>query len=131
MRTYKCKIDDLGETVNKILTEYADDVAEGTKEAVKAVAKIAKQETQAGSPVGSGKYKRGWTVREENLSRIQTSAIVHNRSAYQLAHLLEKGHALVKGGRTIGQVKAIPHIEKAERKAIKNLEEAIRQIAER
>lgn len=132
-RTYKAKPDELKKVMNEILQEYGDNVTEGVKAATKAVAKIAMQETKAKSPVGTGpkkgRYKKGWRVKEESLNRLQSTAIVHNRTDYQLAHLLEKGHALKRGGRTYGKVKAIVHIEPAEQRAIKNLEEAVRRIA--
>lgn len=147
-RTYKAKPDELKKVMNEILQEYGDNVTEGVKAATKAVAKIAMRETKARSPVHKGAYvtkkgtplkrkgkrkpgtyKKGWRVKEESLNRLQTSAIVHNRTDYQLAHLLEKGHALKRGGRTYGKAKDIVHIEPAEQRAIKNLEEAVRRIA--
>ena len=131
MRTYRVKLSQFDKAVEEILTDYGNNVTEGTKAAVKEVAKIARKETKEGSPVRSGRYAKGWRVQEEAVDRIQSVAIVHNRTDYQLAHLLEKGHALRRGGRTYGAVRAIPHIEKAEKNAIKNLEEAIRRIAEK
>lgn len=101
-------------------------MTEATREAVYKVAEIAKQETKAGANVRTGKYRSGWAVKKDAASRLRTEAIVHNRSRYQLAHLLEKGHALRGGGRA----PAFPHIEPAEKKAIKNMEEAIKKIAE-
>ena len=132
-RTYRTKPDQLSKVIDDVLTEYGNNVTAGVKEATKRVAKIAMQETKAKSPVGTGpkkgRYKKGWRVKEEVLSRLQSGAIVHNRTDYQLAHLLEKGHALRRGGRTYGQTKAIVHIAPAEQQAIKNLEEAVRRIA--
>ena len=94
----------------------------------------AKEEVKAGSPVGKytkhkGRYKKGWAVKEETVSRLQAKAIVHNRTDYQLAHLLEKGHVLKRGGRTLGRVPAQVHIAPAEEHAIKNFEEAVEKIA--
>lgn len=123
------KPSELDKAVKDILAEYGDNVTEGVKAAVKRVAKIANKETKAGSNVKTGAYKKGWAVKEEAIDRLQTTAIVHNRTRYQLAHLLEKGHALRRGGRTYGSVKAFPHIEKAEKNAIMNLEKAVEQIA--
>ena len=129
MRTYKAKLTDLDKVMNEILAEYAGQMTEGTKEAVKIVAENAKEETKAGSPVGKGKkrgkYRRGWTVRNEE-ERLSISSIVHNRTDYQLAHLLEKGHALRQGGRS----PAIPHIEPAEQKAIKELQRMVEKLAQ-
>ncbi len=122
------KLDGFTQAVEQILQEYAGNVTEGTKAAVKKVAEQAKKETQAASPRRTGRYKRGWAVKEE-VQRLSSEAIVHNRTSYQLTHLLEKGHAVKRGGRTIGQAYAHPHIRDAEQNAIKNLQEAIEKIA--
>ena len=122
------RLDGFTQAVEQILQEYAGNVTEGTKAAVKKVAEQAKKETQAASPRRTGRYKRGWAVKEE-VQRLSSEAIVHNRTSYQLTHLLEKGHALKRGGRTIGHVRAFPHIGPAEERAIRNLEEAVERIA--
>lgn len=129
MSRRKVKINDFGDALSKILEDYGDNFSEKMHAAVLEAAEIAKQETKAGAPTKSGKYKRGWTVKENAASRLRTEAIVHNRTAYQLAHLLEKGHALKKGGRSIGQVAPIVHIKPAEEHAIKNMEKAVEEIA--
>lgn len=130
MSRRRVKIDDLGAAISEILDEYGDHVGKATREAVKKVAKIAKQEVQAGANVKTGKYKKGWAVKENIDSRLRSEAIVHNRTRYQLAHLLEKGHALKRGGRSYGSVRAFPHIVPAEEHAIKNMEEALEKIAQ-
>ena len=147
MRTYKAKLDDLAIVVNQVLTDYADYMTEGMKVAITAIANNAKEEVKEASPVGKsvrggvvtrgknkglerktrrpGKYRKGWYVQEEE-ERLAKSAIIHNRTDYQLAHLLEKGHANRNGGRT----RAIPHIAPAEQKAIKEIEKAVEKLAQ-
>lgn len=129
MRTYKAKLTDLDKAVNEILTEYAGQMTEGMKVAVKTIAGNAKEETKAAAPVGKGpkrgKYRRGWAVRNEE-ERMTAHSIVHNRTDYQLAHLLEKGHALRQGGRS----PAIVHIAPAEQKAIREMEKAVERLAQ-
>ena len=137
MGTRRVKIDDLGKAISDILDQYGEDIQNATQEAVLKVAKIAQQETKAGSPVRKvdtkkrkkGRYRRGWAVKKDVVNRFRTDAIIHNRTDYQLTHLLEKGHILKRGGRTLGRISPQVHIEPAEQHAIKNLEEAIEKIA--
>ena len=129
-RTYKAKLDNLGEVLNGILNDYGDNVTEGMKEAVRTVANNAKEETKAASPVRDkgpkrGRYRKGWAVKSDE-ERLVLSAVVHNRTDYQLTHLLEKGHALRNGGKA----KAIPHIGPAEEKAVKEIEKAVLKLAQ-
>lgn len=126
MSRRRIKIDNFGTELQKILDDYGQNVTEKTRAAVLEAAKVAKQETKAGAPVRKGKYRKGWAVKEDASSRLRTEAIVYNRSRYQLAHLLEKGHASRNGGRVAARV----HIKPAEEHAIKNTEEAIKRIAE-
>lgn len=126
----RVKITSLNTVVASILDEYWENFTDATQKAVLGVAKIAKQEVQAGAPARTGVYESGWTVKKEAVDRFRTDAIVHNRTRYQLAHLLEKGHALRRGGRSLGSVRARVHIAPAEENAVKNLEEAIERIAQ-
>lgn len=123
------KADKLADAVNEILKAYGDHVTAGMKEAVKKIADEAKRETRNASPKRTGKYRKGWAVKDTS-TRLSAEAIVHNRTSYQLTHLLEKGHALRRGGRTIGHVKAFPHIGPAEERAVKNFEKAVEKLAE-
>lgn len=124
-RKRKIKIDDFDSELSKILDEYSGNVIRQTKTATREVARVAMQEVKAGSNVLTGDYRRGWKVSTET-DVLSTKAIVHNRTDYQLAHLLEKGHALRGGGRA----PAFPHIAPAEQNAIKNMEKAIKKIAQ-
>lgn len=121
----KVKPADLEKIVSGILEEYAGNIEKGTRVAAKKFAEVAKNETKKESPVLKGRYKKGWAVKE-TISRLETGEIVHNRTDYQLAHLLEKGHAKRGGGRTA----AIPHIKSAEERAVKGFEEAVRKLAQ-
>ncbi|WML38703.1 HK97 gp10 family phage protein [Neobacillus sp. OS1-2] len=70
----------------------------------------------------TGKYNKGWRVK-----KVGNKLIVHNKTSYQLTHLLEKGHVKRGGGRVAAKV----HIRPVEQQAIENylekVEQAIRQ----
>lgn len=116
----KTSIDDLTREFMKALDQYKDACDKNADEAVKVTAKEAAQELRKANPPGSGKYRswkaynKGWTVTQTKRDK---SATVHNKDHYQLTHLLEKGHALVQGGRS----KAFPHIAPIAEKAEENL----------
>lgn len=119
----RIKVDALAQTVMEGLEEYAKLATEDMKEAVKKAGQEAKKDVQAGAPVKSGAYKKSWTVKTTREDVNSMEITVHSRNRYQLAHLLEFGHALRNGGRA----RAFPHIAPAEEKAAELLEREIRQ----
>jgi len=115
------RIDQMADAIMQGLNEYAELATEDMKKAVKAASKTVKKEIQAGAPRKSGAYSKSWavkTVRETANSLEQT---VHSKNRYQLAHLLEHGHAKRGGGRVSGTA----HIAPAEQMGIDQLEDAI------
>ena len=110
MATDRCRIDQMAHVIMEGLQEYADLATEDMKAAVKKAGNKAKIDVQAGAPVKTGKYKKSWIVKttKENANAMEVT--VHSRNRYQLAHLLEFGHAKRGGGRT----RAFPHIAPAE-----------------
>lgn len=125
----RIKIPDFNAELQDILSKYGDDITQAMPKVVKTAAEVAKKETQAGANVKTGAYRRGWAVREEG-SYISSKAIVHNRTRYQLAHLLEKGHALHIRGEDYGSTRAFPHIAPAEKHAIEYVEKAVKEAIE-
>lgn len=121
----RVKANEFGAELAKILNAYADDMTEGLRQAAVKAAKAAVQEIKAAAPVETGEYRKGWTQTAERLNRLSTTEIVHNRSRYQLTHLLEKGHAKRGGGRVEGR----PHIAQAEEHAIENMRKAVEELA--
>ena len=121
MATDRVKIDQMAHVIMEGLQEYADLATDDMKAAVKKAGDSAKKDVQAGAPVKSGKYKKSWTVKttKENANSLEVT--VHSRNRYQIAHLLEFGHAKRGGGR----VKAFPHIAPAEQKAAELLEKEV------
>lgn len=117
----RVQVDKLASAIAKTLTEYADLAAEDVKQAVKASADTVKSEICANAPKDSGKYAKSWAVKKQRETSASLSVVVHSKDRYQLAHLLEHGHAKRGGGR----VTARPHIAPAEQKGIEKLEESI------
>ena len=117
------KIKDLASEVLKGLTEYKDLVTDDMKAAVRKAGKSVKNDIRANAPKKTGAYSKSWTVKTTKETSDSLELTVCSPSKYQLAHLLEKGHAKRNGGRT----KAIPHIAPAEKKAVKELEDDIKR----
>ena len=117
----RIKPEQLAAAVMKELDEYADTTTDGVKAAVRKAANTVKKETQAGAPVRTGKYAKSWTTKTTKESSTTLEITVHSRNKYQLAHLLEHGHAKRGGGR----VAARPHIAAAEAAGMEELEAEI------
>ena len=117
----KVSIDGMADAIMKELNAYADTTVDGVKAAVQKAAKTVKSEIQAGAPVKSGAYKKSWAAKNTAESANKLEITVYSRNRYQLAHLLEHGHAKRGGGR----VAAKPHIASAEQSGIDQLEREI------
>lgn len=114
-------IDRMADEIMKGLTEYADLAADDMKKAVRKSANTVKKEISENAPKKTGAYAKSWTVKKTKETSNAIELSVHSKNKYQLAHLLEKGHAKRGGGRT----KAQPHIAPAEQKGVQELEQEI------
>ncbi|MCD7824226.1 MAG: HK97 gp10 family phage protein [Oscillospiraceae bacterium] len=103
-------IGEMAEAINEGLEEYADLAADEMKAAVKKTAKSVKEEISAAAPSDTGAYAKSWATKATLETSGSLEMTVYSKNKYQLAHLLEKGHALRQGGRA----KAYPHIAPAE-----------------
>lgn len=108
---------DFREVVQKYLEEQRYEVIEAMSEAIDEVAKESVKKLKATSPRGKGQthqYYKGWAYKIEK-GRLSHGSVVYGKTGtYQLAHLLEKGHAKRGGGRTNEYV----HIKPVEEWAI-------------
>ncbi|MDE6789839.1 MAG: HK97 gp10 family phage protein [Ruminococcus sp.] len=116
-------IDDMADEIMKGLTEYSELADSAMKKAVRKTATSVKNEISANAPVKSGRYKKSWTAKKTKENSHTLEMTVHSKDRYQLAHLLEKGHAKRGGGR----VAAIPHIAPAEDNGVDMLESLIKK----
>ena len=113
-------IDRFAATMEQILGGVSDEVGAVSAEAVREAAKVGRRETSARAPVRTGRYRAGWSYRVRK-SRSGASAEVGNKDVPGLAHLLEKGHARVGGGR----VEGVEHIAPAADAAFDALESEV------
>ena len=122
----KISISQLSAAVMEELEEYADLAAEDMKSAVKKAATTVRKDIETSAPRNTGDYAKSWAVKKMKETSNNLTLVVHSRNRYQLAHLLEFGHAKRGGGR----VSAQPHIASAEQKGVEYLEEEIRKALE-
>ena len=115
-------IKDLAKQINNQLERYATLVRGEVEKATDDVTKEAVQEIKAASPVETGAYKAGWTRK-----KVPNGYIIHNKTNYQLTHLLEHGHAKRSGGRVAGKVHIRPAEERANKRFEERIEKAVKQ----
>ena len=123
----KVKIGEMAGEIMKGLEEYAMLATEEMKEAVMDAGKAVRKEIKNTAPANTGKYAKSWRVKKVNESSTALGVVVHSKDRYQLAHLLEFGHAQRRGGRTEAQ----PHLALAEEKGAKKLEADIEKALQK
>ena len=121
MSNERTTIDGLTDAVMKGLREYADLATDDLKKSVKKAGKNVKNEIAKNAPKNTGAYAKSWRVNKTKETSDSLEIVVHSKNRYQLAHLLEHGHAKRGGGR----VQAKPHIASAKEKGIEQLEQEI------
>lgn len=118
MSSSKVSIGNMASAIMKELDNYAALTSDGVKTAVTNAAKTVRSGIQSGAPVASGAYKKSWATKTTGESSQSLEITVYSKNRYQLAHLLEFGHAKRGGGR----VAARPHIAAAEKDGMEQLE---------
>ena len=116
-------IDDMASEIMKGLNEYAELADVSMKKAVRKTATAVKNEISANAPKKSGRYKKSWASKKTKENSHALEMTVHSKDRYQIAHLLEHGHAKRNGGRS----RAFPHIAPAEEHGAEMLEDLIRK----
>lgn len=108
MANTKISIDALSETVMKELNEYADLACDDMKEAVKSSSTLVKNQIKATAPKSTGAYAKSWSTKNTRETSRSLEMTVYSRNRYQLAHLLEHGHAKRGSGRVPGRSHIAP-----------------------
>lgn len=117
MAERRVNVDQMADAIAQSMAEFADLSNEVMKECVTETSKSVKKEIQENAPVRTGKYKKSWAEKKVKENANSLTMVVHSRDRYQIAHLLEHGHAKRGGGR----VAAIPHIAPAEQRGAEEL----------
>ena len=115
------KIDNLANEIMEGLKEYADLASDDVKKAVRKAGNTVRKEISENAPKDTGAYAKSWSVKKTKETSNSLDVTVYSKNRYQLAHLLEHGHAKRGGGR----VAARPHIAQAEQSAVETLDSEI------
>lgn len=116
-------VDAMADEIMKGLTDYADLADTSMKKVVRKTAKSVKDEISANAPKRTGAYSKSWTAKKTKENSHSLEMTVHSKNRYQLAHLLEKGHAKRGGGRVSGKT----HIAPAEENGVQLFEKLIEE----
>ncbi len=116
-------IDNMADEIMKGLTEYSELADTAMKKAVRKTANSVKKEISENAPKDTGRYAKSWTAKKTKENSHTLEMTVHSKNRYQIAHLLEHGHAKRNGGRVPGK----PHIAPAEENGAELLQTLIRK----
>lgn len=114
-------IDQLASSIVSELNRYAGATKTEINGLAKKVATDGAAKLTTVSPLQTGSYRTGWTVK-----KVKDKYVVHNKTNYQLTHLLEFGHAKINGGR----VAARPHIANVEQDMIEEFLNGVKEIVQ-
>ena len=115
---------DLEKAVSDILAEYSVDVSKAAETAITEVAKEATKKLKQSAPRRTGKYAKGWASKVEKGALTVEATVYGKTGTYQLAHLLEHGHARRGGGRNVD---GIVHIAPVEEWAVSEVQKRIKE----
>lgn len=110
--------------IQKILAEYGEDVQRIADEEVVEVSKDAVKKLKKESPKNTGDYAKGWKMKKKE-GRLGIETTIYNATHYWLVHILENGHAKVKGGSVPAQPHVGPVQKWAESELLKRLKEKL------
>ena len=123
----KAEIEGFSVTLEKILKDYKQEVAESIEKAYADKAGELAKERKRTSPRDTGDYAKGWAKKKQRMAG-GVSYLVYNKDKPQITHLLEYGHLKRDG---VNRVDGIPHIGPARDRIEKELEEEIADIIRR
>lgn len=111
--------------MKELLDSINEEVRNAGKDAIEKVSKEVVQKLRNTSPKKTGDYAKGWGTKKLN----SFTVVVHNKTDWQLTHLLENGHVVKNKKGTYGRVSPKKHIAPVEEWAADALpEEIMRRI---
>lgn len=125
MAEKRVTIDKMSDAIMAGLKEYADLATDTVKEAVKDSAKTVKKEIQENAPKRTGRYRKSWTSKKTAENSNSMTVTVYSKDRYQIAHLLEHGHAKRGGGRVAGREHIAPAEEKGKQELLRKIERGL------
>lgn len=103
--------------MTELLNEVNESVEQSAERNIQLVAKESVSKLKNSSPRKTGSYAKGWGVKRLG----DKDVVVHNRTDYQLTHLLENGHVIRNKKGTYGRTHGIKHIAPVEEWAVDEL----------
>lgn len=123
----RVSIDNFANELMKEMERYSKACSEEVKEVIKDAGKKARTELKRTSPKRSGEYAKKWSMKVAKENSTSVEVVIYDKR-YSLVHLLEKGHQLRKGGRSIGEVKPIEHVAPVQEKLETDVEKGIKEV---
>jgi hypothetical protein len=123
MSNRSVSIDKMADEIIIGLKDYGNLVEDDMKKAVKKVSTQVKNDIKSGAPKQTGRYQKSWATKKTMENSHALEMTVYSKNRYQIAHLLEKGHAKKGGGRVAARV----HIATAEQSGVELLETLIKK----
>lgn len=104
----------LTDQIEGVFDDYSREMKRKVNNSVDTVAKDGVAKLKATSPRKTGSYAKGWGIKRERGRSGINDVTIHNKTDYQLTHLLENGHVIVNGKGTYGRTRGIKHIKPVE-----------------
>lgn len=111
------KTESVSAQMKEVLDEVNEDVKNSTKRNINSVSKESVAKLKNTSPRKTGSYAKGWGTKKQG----EMDVVVHNRTDYQLTHLLENGHVIRNKKGTYGRTHPVKHIAPVEEWAVDEL----------
>lgn len=118
-------VEKLADELAAAIAGYSEEMTEKVMKAIDEETKGAVKELEQASPKLTGDYAKGWTSQKGFTGKYSRTSIIHNKTDYQLTHLLEFGHAKRNGGRTAPR----PHIKPIETRIAEKLTRKVEDAA--